>query len=630
MNHLGLEVVYRPVNSPLPSDREMQGFRGVITWFDRFDVVPDADAYCLWLKAQIARARKLVILGEPGILRDENRTMTPACQEFFEAFGASYQAEFTENPFLLEVVLKDPHMVEFERKISLAEEPKYSIYKSRLPENKVYLKIKRRDLSESESDLVFAGPHGGFAHSSWVLYENPDLKKAHWRLNPFEFFNKAFGMDPLPRPDATTLNGRRIFFSHIDGDGIVNISHIDQKSFSGKIIYEEILRRLNLPIAVSLISGYFELPKYQAPAVTDLYAKILSLPNTEVASHTLSHPLVWKKGKLALDIPGYSFSENKEIDGSVGAIGDLIQSLHIDKKVRLFFWSGDCLPSHEAIARSYRLGLANLNGGNPRFDRRFDSYAFVRPLGILRGRYRQIYSAAPNENDYTNLWKGPYWGFRDVIETFKNTENPIRVKPINVYYHFYSGERMESLAALKQVYEYALNQEIFAVSVSEYAGLVHDFFEAQIYDLKDGFGFYHQGNLRTIRFDREARHVDFFRSKGVLGYRHDKGSLYVFLDESPLHEIYLRLDEPDRPYVREASFWIKNFKGNRQEAHFLKKGWHKSVITLGGMSPAANFIVKTQKENLRFRSDPRGRLKIAFRESEDTGDWTSVHVRVFE
>src|SRR5207302_1296173 len=128
------------------------------------------------------------------------------------------------------------------------------------------------------------------------------------------------------------------------------------------------------------------------------------------------------------------------------------------KRVRLFQWSGSTRVTEEAIAVLDRLGVPNINGGDTMRDREWPSYTHVAPLMRQVGRRWQTYTSASNENLYTHLWTGPFYGFRHVIETYENTERPRRVAPVNVYYHYYSGERVASLAALQYVHEWVLRQ----------------------------------------------------------------------------------------------------------------------------------------------------------------------------
>ncbi len=69
----------------------------------------------------------------------------------------------------------------------------------------------------------------------------------------------------------------------------------------------------------------------------------------------------------------------------------------------------------------------------------------------------QVFATNQNENIYTNLWHGPYYGFERVIETYELTEKPYRFKAVNIYYHSYSGTKVASLRALRKVYDYVLH-----------------------------------------------------------------------------------------------------------------------------------------------------------------------------
>lgn len=627
LNHLGMEVVYRSVSDPFPAEEEMRGFRGVLSWFERRSAVPHPPQYCRWLEDQIKKGRKVVLLGEMGIFRDKKRKMIPQCRRAFQALGARYFGDFSDTPLFFKVVQKEAGMVEFERRLNMVEGLLYSRIRVMAPQSHVYLKMERTDMEESGSDLVWTTPQGGFAHNGYVRYENKDLDKFHWRIHPFRFFEEAFGLKGWPRPDTTTVNGRRIFYTHIDGDGIVNVSHIDWKSFSGEMIHEEILKKHpHLPITASIIAGYLDMREYRSERVMKLYRDIFSLPNVETGSHGYAHPLVWSKGTLALKIPGAVYNDTKEVEGSTGMINRLLEQLQVGKKAGIFLWTGDCILSEANLSKAYRIGVLNINGGDTRFDKRYDSYGFVGPTGIFRGPHLQVYAGASNENVYTNLWEGPYYGFIDVLQTFEKTESPIRVKPINVYYHFYSGERHAALKALKTVYRKTLSEKIFPMFASDFTRIAADFYKTRLMPLSGG-GFRVQGNghLRTIRFDGEGRDVDMKLSRGVLGFRHFQNSLYVALDEKSEHDIYPGYSK-NGPYVEEASFAVEQFRGDARHLSFFKKGWFASEAVLAGLLPRRSYAVRAAGERQTVRTDAQGRLVLYFPSAENGGSAVKVEI----
>ncbi|EKD41359.1 MAG: hypothetical protein ACD_73C00750G0002, partial [uncultured bacterium] len=441
-------------------------------------------------------------------------------------------------------------------------------------------------------------------------------------------FEAAFGLKGMPRPDINTINGSRVFFSHVDGDGIMNASQIDQTSNAGKILYEEILKKYSdLPITVSLITGYFDLPEYHTDQIKELYKNIFSLNNIEPASHGYAHPLIWKKGTVALDIPHYQYSADKEINGSVSRLNDLLKELGVQKTVSLFQWTGNCLPGLDAIQIIKNSRLLNINGGDSRFDVRHDGYSWVAPLGILKEGVHQIYTAASNENVFTNLWQGPYYGFKDVIQTYENTERPLRVKPLNIYYHFYSAEKMAALTVLKEVYDYARKTDIVPLFTSQYVQMAEDFYDVKIDKKAEGvFVVSENGTVKTIRFDNEKRVVDVIHSKGVLGFKTMNDSLYVYLSEGSEHEVVLSATASAHVFVNHASFMIENFKANNKKITFFKEGWYRENLKLAGLLADKNYVVSEDHQSWTVKSDQRGTLNIDFKKIENGGAATPVEI----
>ena len=96
-------------------------------------------------------------------------------------------------------------------------------------------------------------------------------------------------------------------------------------------------------------------------------------------------------------------------------------------------------------------------------------------LGIRKKGYLQVYAPITNENIYTNLWRGPFYGFERAIETFEMTDKPRRIKPVGIYYHVYSASKQAGLKALHKVYAWALTHPLHPVYTSEFIAKVKDF-----------------------------------------------------------------------------------------------------------------------------------------------------------
>lgn len=618
LNYLGMEVIYRDVNLPLPSEQDMAGYRGIITWFTKKDQITTPSDFCGWAKDQMVAGRKMVILERMGFYAEGTRRMTPVCKEMLQYLGVRYMGGFTEDRFYLDVVRKDPAMVEFEHKLGAAEDLKYVHLKSIDPKARVYLVMRRTDTPDSDSSLVLTTSRGGLAYASYVQATIPDdVNRIHWRINPFRFFEEAYAVKGLPRPDVTTLNGTRIFYSHMDGDGIFNVSHIDNKTYSGEVIYTEILKPYSdIPISTSIITGYLDMPQYMGEREMNLYRDIYTLPNVEATAHGYAHPEKWLKRKVELKIPGYTFDVQKEVQGAVVLERALLKKLGIEKGVPMYQWTGDCMVPPEAIASAMAAGVVNMNGGDSRFDDYYDSHSFVAPLGILKEGYRQIYASNSNEYTYTDVWKGRFYGYGEVLATFENTETPRRLQPVNIYYHFYSGERVAALQALKSAYDYARSHRLFPIVASRFPQIVTDYFATQVFPVAGGYRIKNQGALRTIRFDDENRNVDLGRSTGVMGFTHENGSLYVTLDDKTDHTIFLTVAMPTQPYVIDTTFDIQRFSRTGSGVRLEKNGWMKSAMRLGGLRPNTTYRVQAGGTPGMIRSSKSGTLEVVFPTAE--------------
>lgn len=360
---------------------------------------------------------------------------------------------------------------------------------------------------------------------------------------------RALGDLAAPAPDTTTREGRRIFLSHIDGDGFSNFSRVEPGRRSAEIIRDRILKKYPLPVTVAIIEA--ELRAFiltqraeDAPALEAIAREIFSLPNVEIASHTFSHPFFWIEGdrtaafydeqNLDLKQAYDKLDLVREIEGSVKYINETLAPP--GRPVRVFLWSGNCRPPPEALALTRRLGLENLNGGDTLVTARNRTLGAIAPRAMPWGDELQIFAPNQNENVYTNNWRGPLFGnFFQVIETFGLTETPRRLKPVNVYFHFYSGDYAASLRALEMIYDWTMAQPLHAVTVSHYARIVRDARDTVVFAAgSDRWIVVNRGDSRTLRLPAGlAARVDLPRSAGVTGWTVEGDQAFVHTDGSP-------------------------------------------------------------------------------------------------
>ncbi len=634
LNHLGLVVRYHDINEPLPSPQSMPDLRGVLVW-DALNM-EDPLPFIRWAGEVLDAGKRLIVVGGFGEQDPAGASYSrreEAIRHFWEKLGLRGADEWVPFTYRSKVVFRDPRLVDFERKIG-GVLPAYERLTVMEGEGYSCLKIRQGGDPATDADLVVITRKGGWVASGYAYFDNEATDTLQWYLNPFEFFRRTLATDNLPKPDTTTLAGRRIFFSHIDGDGWNNFTEIypyrNKGVLSAEIVKREIIEAYpDLPVTVAPIAGDLDPAWHGSPKSLQVAREIFSLPQVEAGSHTYSHPYDWgffanadpdkerpflklyakpwdgsggrsmfvKTGITAekddyndyYDKTGYvtprayavrPFSLELEIEGAVDFINALLPP---EKRVVVYQWSGDTNPFPAAIEATRKLGLYNINGGDTRLDRKYPSYAWVSPLGRWVGGQLQIYASNSNENIYTDQWSEQFFGYRHLIRTLKNTETPIRIKPIGVYYHMYSGEKLASLNAVRANLDYARSQPIIPLATSHYAAIAEGFFSTRIEkEAERKWRIENRGALQTVRFDRSVYSaVDFANSQGVVGQYHYQGSLYVTLDKSvPTAIVALReyadsTSEPSSaiPYLVTSSWQIWGVKRGTDSFSFNAQGF---------------------------------------------------------
>jgi len=567
LGYLGMVVRYHDIRTGLPRPDATAGVRGVVTWFAN-ESLPDPRGYLEWLDGLARRGTPLVVIGALGAFSDEKGHETPLedVNRVTRLFGWRFEAGWNSTTYGARYSRADRRFVGFERPLPVVV-PAYGRVFSDGPDTHVALHVEVPGRPSTHSDLVIVGPRGAFVAPGYAYFsdESGSREFRQWYLNPFELFRAAFHTDTLPKPDTTTLSGRRIYYSHVDGDGWRNVSQMEpyrtRHVTSARVVLEEIVKKSSdLPVSIGPIVGDLDPAWFGSPdslaAATALFAE----PQVEAAVHTYSHPFDWRyfavprsaadekaygsddEGEGGSDVLGESgqrrarmydrqpFSIATEVDAATAFIN---RHLPAGKRVELLQWPGDTRPFEAVLTRARELGLANINGGDTRFDREFPSAAWVAPLGIHVGNEWQVFASNSNENTYTDLWRDRFFGFSFLTKTVENTGSPRRLKPFNLYYHMYSGERLSSLNAVLANIAYARTLSLAPIEASRFSRMVDGFFTAAIeQEGPRAWRVRRRGALQTIRFDDAALlAVDFERSRGVVGQRHELGSLYVALDE---------------------------------------------------------------------------------------------------
>jgi len=631
LNHLGLLVQYWDIQKGLPDKIEMSKYIGIVSWFNR-PLMKESSRYAEWVCQQIAEGRKMIIIGNYGAYMDlSTHTETKESNKVFQAMGLRYWETELGPDRDQRILFKSPEMMDFESEFIL--DGLYPISKkitSENPENNVYLSIADKNLGEI--DVVVVTPNGGLIlENTAIRWNSKDVQEndrireyihsgenilypyegsssySSWLLNPFLFFREALDLENQLIPDFTTLNGCRIFYSHIDGDGFSGISLIDRYSYSSEFIRDQIFKKYPLPFTVSVISGEIEEKGYSYyNRGYDIAREIYSLPNIEAASHSYGHPFNWNDGNLEITRENQEWKSrvvelnlDKEILSSIRFINQNL--LPEEKDVEVFLWSGLCNPDEEALAYLDKICLPNLNGGDPIFDSHHPSYAHLAPFAIKVGEYWQYYTSASNDYIYTKGWTENYGNMKQLVNHYKNTESPRRIVPLNAYFHFYIGDRQAGLDGLKEALDYCMDTRIAPMFSSEYLSVAEDFTELRQFQLQDSsYLIVHNGALRTLRIDKSpsSGFPDLSRSKGVLGYLSHQNSLYIHLNESKVQQVYLQDTEPREVYLKAASHRINEWKSTKDSVSFLTMGTGKAEFELANLLPLSTYsVVLIQEEN---------------------------------
>jgi hypothetical protein len=424
---------------------------------------------------------------------------------------------------------------------------------------------------------------------------------------------------------VTTAFGSRAAFAHIDGDGMDNMSQDlpGKPRKASQVVRDEILTRYPVPITIGLVGARVDPKGLGSREAFSLWRSIMALPHVQAGCHGYGHPFNWSAGDVGLPLPGYRFSEAGETYEAMKMLERLV--LPEDRTVEVFLWTGDCAPTEKAIDEVERYGALNMNGGNPRYDALYNSLSHISGLTRPVGRYRQTYAPAGNEYLYTEEWTENYGGFVHVLDTFKRTETP-RLLPVNLYYHFYLAERQAGLRSLRAIYDWAVGQSFCWIHAAEYIRAVQAFHRLRLEPLPGaGWRVRDYGACRTLRFDATQDRVDLDRSRGVLGFTHHDGSLYVSLAPEESASVYLSDAAPTRFALRESVGALRKVEASPQ-------GWRAEVrlYVPGGLqlwtpTPGRTVSVQVGKAPPRsLTSDEQGLLLIPL--PKGLGEWREVRV----
>jgi hypothetical protein len=582
LEYFGFILDYVDIRKPLPTGDLASRYAGIVSWFVD-DEMAQPRTYERWLARQIGSGLRVAMLDHPGF------EPTPA---FLRSLGIAESTKKLVGPIS---VTSAGRLIGFETRPrpQLRGLPNW-----RATTGEVHLEL--RDAIGQIVTPVITAAWGGLAISPYMI-ELGLGDRIHWIIDPFAFISRALDIEPMPVPDTTTENGRRLLFIHIDGDSFASLAEMPGHLFSGQVIMRDFLQKYPFPTTVSVIEGDTSRSGIYPQLSEKLEAiakQIFALPNVEPASHSYSHPFDWAKASrgetqttdskdpVIMPIPGYRFSAAREVGGSLRYISERLAPA--DKPARVFLWSGAALPEPDAMKEIVAGGFWNMNGGNGEVPQDAPNLSMVTSLGRPVDGMLQVYSQEQNDNVFTNEWRGPFYGFRRVVDSFKYTDAPRRLKPINIYYHFYSGTKLASMTALDEVYRYAAAQPTLPVYVSEACARIEDYFRVNLARRLDG-GWQLRGGteLRTVRLDKRLGWPNLAASSEVIGVEDLVQGRYVALSGARDVTLALQPERPALPHLVSANARVISWQSDGETLRFRLRGHLPVEMTLGGCAPTA-------------------------------------------
>ncbi|MCH8205930.1 MAG: hypothetical protein IH956_02885, partial [Chloroflexi bacterium] len=400
----------------------------------------------------------------------------------------------------------------------------------------------------------------------------------------------------------------------------------DPKSIAAEMILDDVLRVYPYLVTASIIVFDIDPSESGSPRMERVARELFSLDNVELASHSWAHPFDWRgslnadKNFAAETFPGYPNREllvDREVRQSVEFINQRLAPP--GKSVKVFLWSGQANPDPRALQATGEAGVVNMNGGLGRFDSEFDSSSWLVPLVAQVDGQVQYYATNPNDHNYTGLWTGPFEGFKNVIQTFKRTESPRRLTPIDVYYHFYSGSKDASLSALHQVFDWIGTQEITSVWASDYVRMVQGWLATAIHPLKqDVWRISDYGDMRTVRFDDTDATVDIVESTNVVGHRRINGSLYVFLGAGGEATVHLADSESQSPHLEYCGCLVDQRTVVGDADVFSVDARLDTVFRFAGLTPGTGLTFTISGASTSVTADADGKASVRLPRGSDT------------
>lgn len=618
LNHLGLRLSRVGVDGDAPPDLDPAVVCAFGTWFENQQQLPDW--VWPWLERQPPTLRILHFGSlQPLASGDDGQRL----RAWLQRRGLGYDATQMADPARVVVEYGRGEHVPYESR------PVYELLHhgpwNLDGRNSVWLATRDRQQPRRERAPVVTGAFGGIALQPWFVRAGGAADDRRFYVDPFAFLGEALGLAGVPAPDPSVRYGRRLFVLHVDGDGFESPSAVVEGRLNGEVFRDRIIDRWQVPMTISfIVAGLCDRLDPGEPTPRMQIARdILARPWVEAASHSVLHPLDWRRQLTPRSLPrsvvwypgleGYRHDMVAEVRESIAFVDRWL--VPAGKRCRVMLWSGNANPTEAALAAVAEAGCWNLNGGLFRWDELHASVGFVSPWGHAVGAQFQVFAGAPNENVFDGFYTTMPGAFRHVDRTLENTGRGRILKPANVYVHFYSAEHPARLRALEGLLERWLDREpVLVVPASAYAAAVDDCQRrCAITRTAEGWSFAGFGHCRTVRFDAEPRAIDWANSRGLAGAQRSGERLFVHLAAERAELRFVPAGAPraaEWPHVEQADADLGDVVLAADAVQFVVPAGRARRVVVAGLPAASSVDVglgRIQPTPERLVSDARGR-----------------------
>ncbi len=499
----------------LPLEPMAGRYAGVVTWLSDRSQGSQA-GLCVRLQNEADSGVRSLVLGQ-----------LPSGESCARWLGVAHNKRLPTANLTIEKAPASLAQAEGERRLRSRELP--DVYNKSLAAS--WLRL--RDDSGAVFDPIFVAEFGGVALQPYLLDIGAD-ENANWLIEPITFFKTALQLPEQPQFDLVHENGLRIVVTSLASDGLG--AAMPDATIAGAH-WRDRLARYRFPISVAVADAELNgstLSEQDKQQRLKAVQQLLQLPNTELLTHSYSHPFFWRTfdGRrdyshlnyfYTLPQPNYLADLQREI---VGSRDQLRQWLN--QPVAGLLWPGDAIPGAAAIAMAEQNALLHMGGGGVRvFDRRISQ---ANRLPLLRpSRWGiQVLSPLQDENAYARQFNGQALNYRDVLALNQSLATD---RPWSLTLNMDALARPDGAAVVQDVIQQTSAQALIGLYWSEYAQRVRGWHAASLAQYLNGdFELVTEG-ARGVALTTPMA-IDWLRSNGVAGARVSGGMQRLVLTQS--------------------------------------------------------------------------------------------------